>query len=529
MSYITEYTLPCPMCKSSDGYHKYSDGHGYCFACQGYQSPARIPMNRGDITQPYQVAKLSKQRIPYRGITTATMEKYSVYTLVNDKGEPTFISYPYSNGEIKVKSLKDDVFRKNKYKTIKAKGVVGQTAGLCGKEAFSSGQSKACTITEGEDDMLSVFQMMGSKYPTFTVHSSASARRDCQADFEYLNKFDKIYLCLDNDEAGKKATKQIAELFDNNKIYYVEMTKHKDANAYLTAGDASSFVSLWWNAKRWKPVGIVSTFKEIDEILAGSQHETIGSYPWPTLQEMTYGIQSSEFILFTALTGIGKTEIIRAIEYHNIRKTDHNMGIIHIEEGERRSIEGLVGYHWGTPAHHPVANFTPEEISDGYKKLVKREDRVYFYKHYGSDDPAMFTSTIRYMATGCDCKIITLDHISKIVSGWDTDDERKTIDMLCTQLDNICKETGVALIMVSHVNDQGLTRGSRNISQTAHTHVHLSRDIEETDPILRNTTALIVRKNRDGALTGPAGQLLFNPVTFMITETQASTNEEVPF
>ena len=134
------------------------------------------------------------------------------------------------------------------------------------------------------------------------------------------------------------------------------------------------------------------------------------------------------------------------------------------------------------------------------------------------------------MAAGCGCKIITLDHISKIVSGWDTDDERKTIDMLCTQLDNICKETGVALIMVSHVNDQGLTRGSRNISQTAHTHVHLSRDIEETDPVLRNTTKMTVRKNRDGSLTGPAGQLYFDKSTFMLTETTPGENpQEVPF
>jgi twinkle protein len=289
-------------------------------------------------------------------------------------------------------------------------------------------------------------------------------------------------------------------------------------------------VSAWWAAERWKPVGIVSTFKEIGEILNSTQHETLGSYPFPTLQGMTYGIQSGEFILFTALTGIGKTEIIRAIEYDLIRHSDHNLGIIHIEEGERRSIEGLVGYHWNTPAHHPVASFSPLEIAAGYEELVKKEDRVYFYKHYGSDDPNIFTSTIRYLAAGCGCRVITLDHISKIVSGWETDDERKTIDMLCTQLDNICKETGVALIMVSHVNDQGLTRGSRNISQTAHTHVHMSRDIEETDPIIRNTTKLTVRKNRDGSLTGPAGQLYFDNKTFTLRESTPGDNpQEVPF
>jgi hypothetical protein len=68
--------------------------------------------------------------------------------------------------------------------------------------------------------------------------------------------------------------------------------------------------------------------------------------------------------------------------------------------------------------------------------------------------------------------------------------------------------------MVSHVNDEGLTRGSRNISKTAATWVHLDRDVKAGS----NVTRLNLNKNRFGAKTGPAGELLFDPSTFMITE-----------
>jgi hypothetical protein len=70
--------------------------------------------------------------------------------------------------------------------------------------------------------------------------------------------------------------------------------------------------------------------------------------------------------------------------------------------------------------------------------------------------------------------------------------------------------------MISHVNDDGKTRGSRNISKIADLSIHLDRDLTVVDPIERNTTRLTIRKNRFASQTGPAGQLYFDPSTFKI-------------
>jgi len=85
------------------------------------------------------------------------------------------------------------------------------------------------------------------------------------------------------------------------------------------------------------------------------------------------------------------------------------------------------------------------------------------------------------------------------------------------------KELNFGLIFVSHVNDEGLTRGSRYISKVADLWIEANRNITADSVLERNTTYLNIRKNRFCGQTGPAGKLIFEPSTFMLTE---SNNEQ---
>jgi twinkle protein len=105
-----------------------------------------------------------------------------------------------------------------------------------------------------------------------------------------------------------------------------------------------------------------------------------------------------------------------------------------------------------------------------------------------------------------------------VVSGLGGEDERRALDYFSTRLEMMVKELDFALIMVSHVNDDGRTRGSRYISKVADIRIDITRDIQNPDPVLRNTTHLVVSKNRFSGRTGPACQLLFDPNTFTYSE-----------
>jgi hypothetical protein len=90
------------------------------------------------------------------------------------------------------------------------------------------------------------------------------------------------------------------------------------------------------------------------------------------------------------------------------------------------------------------------------------------------------------------------------------------------------KELDFALIIVSHVNDIGQTRGSRYISKIADIRIDATRDVTHEDPVARNTTYLTVSKNRFSGSTGPAGRLIFNPVTYTFREELDYGKDQAP-
>jgi twinkle protein len=459
-------------------------------------------------------ATIQKVIRPWRGITPETYDRFGVRMAVPDQGDP-FLIFPRPDGM----KVNRNVNKKEFWFT----GERNEGLPLFGTDIFSSGSAKAVTITEGYLDTLSAFQMLGSKYPVLGVQSASSAKAECSKAYDYLNSFDKIYLAFDADEAGQEAAKKVAMLFDFNKINIVKMGDLKDANGYLQEGKGEEFTKLWWNAKRFMPEGILSTFNEFDRIIDEDKEKPAVSYPWERLQAMTYGIRGGELVLFTALEGIGKTEIFRALEYHLLKTTDSNLGIIHLEEGKARTLKGLVGYELQRPVHLPEWQVPKEELKDVLRRVSGRDERVHIYSHFGSDDPDDLLGTVRFLAGACDCKFIFLDHISMVVSGLQGDDERKALDYLSTRLAMMVEELGFTLFMISHVNDEGQTRGSRNIAKVADLRVDLYRDLKATSDDLRNKTYLTVAKNRFAGKTGPGGILNFNPDTFVLSEFDGDT------
>jgi hypothetical protein len=103
-----------------------------------------------------------------------------------------------------------------------------------------------------------------------------------------------------------------------------------------------------------------------------------------------------------------------------------------------------------------------------------------------------------------------------LVTGLAEKDERQTLDYISTKLSRMVNDLNFHLLLVSHVNDDGLTRGSRNISKVAYNRVDLRRDLLAADETERNTTTLMVSKARLTSLTGPAGSVYFNRDKFCL-------------
>ena len=441
--------------------------------------------------------------LQHRGILSDTFRFYSVLTKIDGEGLPRSIGFPYPNGSIKVRELSDKKF----YWTN------GSGLGLFGRNLFAAGSHKYITITEGELDALSLYQVLRS--PVCSVQSAASAKRDCTVDRDWLNSFERVYLAFDSDTPGRNATASVASLFDCSKVYDVKFSNRKDANEYLVANEETELRNIWWNAKKYIPANVKSSLADFKEVLEGETPWGI-PYPWPTLNDMTYGIRLGESVLITALEGVGKTEIMRAIEHKILKETDYNVATIFLEESPRRHLQGLGGLELGRPTHLPGCD--PGETVDAVEKLVKRDDRLFVYNHYGSDDPDVLLDTIRFLVSGHSCAVVMLDNFSMVVSGLAGEDERKIFDYFSTRIEMMVQELNFAFIGVSHVNDAGQTRGSRYLSKVANIRIDAARNINAASEEDRNRTYLTVSKNRFYCRSGPAGILRFHPTTYSYVE-----------
>lgn len=501
--------LPCPCGSSSDAYSENLDGSGKCFSCGKFFKSNRELM---------ETDKFTIEFVPWRGVTKDTMEKYKSITKVDHEGNPVEIGFFYKEGTYKVRSLSSKSFRSS--------GDM-RNAHLFGKEIFGPGSGASIIITEGEMDAMSAYQMLG--VPAVSVRSASSALDDCKKEWEYLNSFTRIYIAFDADDPGREAVTKVCSLFDNTKVFIVKLSpEHKDANGYLQAGVVNEFRNAWNSAKRYVPDNIISSFNEIKHALGEKPKEALCSYPYAKLQEMTYGMRGGEAILIKALEGVGKTEIIRSIEYHVLKETDYNVGIIHLEEPKHRTIKGLAGYELNVPVHLPDSNISNDEVFEAYKAVAKRDERVHIYSHFGSDDPDVVLGTIRFLVAVCGCKFIFLDHISILISGMEDDDERRKLDYISTRLKMMAEELDFCLLFISHVNDMGLTRGSRNISKVSDLVLKIDRNLVALTEEERNTTMLTVEKNRFGSTTGPAGKLIFDRFSFKIREYNEQLEGIVP-
>ena len=164
--------------------------------------------------------------------------------------------------------------------------------------------------------------------------------------------------------------------------------------------------------------------------------------------------------------------------------------------------------------------------------MVRLDERLHIYSHFGSDDPEIILDTIRFLVSARGCRYILLDHITMVVSGLGGKNATTALDYLVTRLEMMVKELNFALIFVSHVNDDGFTRGSRMISKIADIRIDLFRDIIHPDPVIRRIMRMVIPKNRFCGRTGPAGELLLDPVTNILREEmdyglQANDNSRV--
>lgn len=512
---------PHPECNSSDGFKRQENGWGKCFSCHRNFPPVTKGEDSGVKTAVVALPKPKRALIPIgerfvaledRGISQDTCKKYRVW---REGGKDYFANF--SEGQHVGTKFRDLENKRHQIWT-------GEQKELFGQHLFPPNEALQITITEGEYDAMAAYEMMGSKYPVVSViNGTGTALNDIKNNFEYLNGFKNVVLSFDSDEAGVAAAKAVAGLpWPAGKLRIMRHKLHKDANDYLLAKNAGAYTKEWWDAPTFLPDGLKLGTALWDSIVNRPNHFAT-EYPWRGLNDKTYGIRLSEFVVVTAETGIGKTSVLKEIEYKlltnpEIVEKGYGVGLLHLEEPDYDTCLGLMSIHAEKPFFLPDTPRTEEELRDAYDAVVNTE-RLVVWDHFGSNSIDAVLGKVRHMAA-LGCKYIILDHLSIIVSDQDGD-ERKRLDEISTKLKTLCMELNIALIAVIHQNRAGQIRGTAGVEQLANIVYKLYRDNTDADPWRRNVTKIVVEKNRFCGRTGTACYLWWNEMTNRLVELNA--------
>ncbi len=505
--------MPCEECGSSDGNSLYSDGHTYCFVCH-----TRTDDN--DVIHNHNVSKTvhltgSAERLHKRKLSEKTCQFYQIYR------DGNVLRFPYHDESGVLQGVKT----KTKQKDFRYEGVSTDT--LFGQHRFPN-SGKRIVVTEGELDAASCYEAMGGWPMVSLPHGAASAKKDIQKQIPLFQGYEEIILFFDGDEPGRKAAEDAATVLPPGKVKIASLQSYNDPSEALQANDAEAIRKAIWDAKPFRPDGIIDG-KTLLELVTTPQAPFDHEYPFEGLNKKLHGIRYGELVTFTAGSGSGKTSIMRHIATDLLQKGE-SVGILELEASNRRTALGLMSTAVGKNLH--IGEHSEQELRSAFESSIANWN-LYCFDGFGSFDPDVIYNRIEYLASGLECRVIFLDHLSILLSGLDGD-ERRMIDTTMTKLRSLVERTGISLFLVSHLRRSGndratheeggrinlsSLRGSHSIAQISDTVVALEVDQQaDTD---RKLTTVRILKNRYSGEVGRACELAYDLNTCRFTEHEA--------
>lgn len=542
-SEILQSKLPCEDCGSSDAKHLYTDGHTFCFSCQAhYQGEKPEDGGEGGFVagKKKSAALLSGEfrSIKDRRLTLETCRKWGV-EVVEFQDEPA-LAFPYfdDNGKKVAQKIR------TKDKDFK---FIGETKNptLFGSQLWSKG--KRIIITEGEIDAMTVSQVQGHKWPVVSIPNGAqSARKSISQNIKWLEEnFDEVVLMFDMDEAGQKAAQDVATLFSPSKCKIATLPC-KDASDCVVEGRSDDIVQAIWNAKPYRPDGIVTVADMIP--LIGTKPEFGHDLPWPKLTALTYGLKVPSVWIWTSGSGMGKTEFFKSMMAHLI-KNGVKCGAILLEEEAQDTIVDMAGKLVGRSFNSPDIEIDEKERNDAIQQLQESE-ALYLYNHFGHDDYDAIRAVIRHMVVGCGCEVIFLDHITAFTDGMGNE-ANALAEKIMKELASMTRELKFNLQVISHVRKSDSSRkpaeeggrvkiddlkGSGAVKQWANFVIALERDQQAEDiDTARTTTVRVLKARGAGKNVGRTVQVKYIPETGELLETEDAdvfagfSDEDKPF
>ena len=466
------YKIACTDCGSSDAKQVFATDSGeenaYCFACNTFDPLDSKPSNVVKINKKEEssmklsdINSLPTREIADRKLSKETVARFDVRLGLSEQDGKTVTHHYYpdhKDGKLVGYEVKE-VANKQFTSVGDRKGELdlwGQHLAPAGRKLF---------ICEGRLDCLSLYQAikehMPSKYATrdpavvSLTRGASGAVKDlmAKANRQFLSKFEEVILCFDNDDAGKKATRECLKAFP---LFKVVKLSEKDASDMLMKGKGKElFQAAVWDSVYERQGELVTIDEELIE-KACVKPEIGISYPWPTLTKATYGIRPHQLIIVAAAPKIGKSHFEYQLASHLISMKER-VGIFDLENSPVMTARRLASKQGKVDFTRPDVDYDPDFLRSTLRGM---SEYVTFYDRGASRDWADIRTAIEEQHLLDGTNIFFIDPITALISRFTSSEANDRLNEISTDMSDLCHTYPITIFCFSHVNPK--QKGSKS-------------------------------------------------------------------
>lgn len=583
--------FPCPECLSQDNLvvyvkhteqgEEYIDGSCFSPSCKSFWTEQELkeagildddfvapkvkPVTRTAITKEEYKFLTSrtnhdttmKDGSLYRGIKPETAHFYGHLFQRDSNGEIIRTYYPETKSTFKgeLNSLRGyksrdlpKVFGRHNV------GIVGTSNDLSGSHKFTSG-GKWILVVGGEEDKLAAAQMLRDyqiqrkqedydRIAVVGIHcGEGSLAKVCANSYDFLDTFEEIILCMDNDEAGRKAVQEAVKVLPENKVK-VMTTSLKDCSEMLQQGKQKQFISNFYDAKPLVETGIQSSVDAAQGVREHLLSEKITLPPQMSKLQaaMRGGIKSSGAIVnIIGLTSIGKSFFSDTLLHHWIYHSPLVPTVLTIERTASELILDLYSYHieqnltWFEDGRDALEYLERDQVKTMCEDMLMDEygqPRFHVIDSRTGDIKELEKQLEKAMKS-LGSRLFVLDVLTDVIRSLPLDKQEE--HMLWQKQ---MKKEGAIFVNILHTTKNAASSdfsskkqdevtddtkfkrvseydilGSGTIPQSADINIVLNRNKMANDRVVKNTTYVDMPKCRGGLTGSDICKLYYDPLT----------------
>ena len=390
-----------------------------------------------------QVSKVVAYLSDKRKISPETIKAFRVSE--SPSGEIVFPSFD-PTGEL--------VLIKYRGKNKKIRAEAGCKPILFGWQALSE-TARSIVICEGEIDAMS-FHEYGIPAMSVPFGGGGGSKQDwIEHEYENLERFDAIYLAMDMDDEGRKATAEIVSRLGRHRCRVVDLPE-KDANDCLVKGILAAEI---WKclsvAKTQDPTELRNAVEYTDEIIRefNPSDEEIGFLtPWEKASSLRF--REGEVTVISGINGHGKSEAVGHMVIHAIHQGE-KVCVASMEFKPKRFLRNLVRQTSGV-----------SQPTDDYIRAIAEdflEPSLWVFDVTGTAVADRMLEVFVYARKRYGVKLFVIDNLSKMDVDMDKNEPQR---QFMAKLTDFAKDNDVHVFLVTHqkkVEDEYTKTGKMDV------------------------------------------------------------------